>query len=163
MKKLIFFLFVFVVISLVIFNKDSDNVVIPDSAIRFRIIGNSNNINDQKAKLDIKNELFNYMASNNYDKLSRDNLINNLQNDNNISSIINKYTTNYQINYGYNYFPEKTFQGVVFNSGNYESLVITLGSGKGDNWWCFLYPPLCFIDENNIEYKSIVKNIIDNM
>ena len=48
----------------------------------------------------------------------------------------------------------------------YESLVITLGTGEGDNWWCVLFPPLCLVeaDENttsDAEYTFFIKEIID--
>ena len=47
----------------------------------------------------------------------------------------------------------------------YESLVITLGKGEGDNWWCVLFPPLCLLEENentqDVEYHFLVKDIID--
>ena len=48
-------------------------------------------------------------------------------------------------------------------SGYYDSLVITLGNGKGENWWCILFPPLCMIDEktSEVEYKSIVMEILN--
>ena len=71
----------------------------------------------------------------------------------------NNYTMPYDINYGYNYFPEKQYRGIKYNEGYYESIVITIGEGKGDNWWCVLFPNLCLVDlENNeqIEYKSWV-------
>ena len=62
------------------------------------------------------------------------------------------------------YFPKKEYKGVEYNEGNYESLVITLGEGKGDNWWCVLFPPLCLIDAeeqtSDVEYKFLVKEII---
>ena len=46
----------------------------------------------------------------------------------------------------------------------YESLVITLGKGQGDNFWCILFPPLCMIEENkDYEYKSFFKEIFDNI
>ena len=73
---------------------------------------------------------------------------------------------NYDINYGENYFPEKEYKGVSYEEGNYESLVITLGDGLGDNFWCVLFPPLCLLeaeenDTNKIEYTSFIKEIID--
>ena len=43
-------------------------------------------------------------------------------------------------------FPEKTYGDYTFPEGNYEALEITLGDGAGHNWWCVLYPPLCFVD-----------------
>ena len=70
------------------------------------------------------------------------------------------------MNYGINYFPEKKYKGVIYEEGYYESLVITLGKGNGENWWCVLFPPLCLMEgeDNNtdeVEYKSFVKEMID--
>ena len=72
----------------------------------------------------------------------------------------------YKVNFGYNYFPQKKYKGVVYEEGMYESLVITIGEGKGDNWWCVLFPPLCMMESNDenieeVEYKSFIKEIID--
>ena len=44
------------------------------------------------------------------------------------------------------YFPDKTYGDVTFPAGNYEALRIELGEAKGHNWWCVLYPNLCFLD-----------------
>ena len=60
--------------------------------------------------------------------------------------------------------PSKDLNGISYPSGSYESLVITLGDGIGKNWWCVLYPPLCLVENNNsnnIQYKSLIKEIID--
>ena len=76
------------------------------------------------------------------------------------------YNKKYTINYGYNYFPKKKYKGITYKEGNYESLVITLGEGKGENFWCVLFPPLCLIEadetnNDNVEYKFFVKELID--
>lgn len=47
------------------------------------------------------------------------------------------------------YFPEKTYGDVTFPAGNYEALRIEIGAAKGHNWWCVLYPGLCFMDATN--------------
>lgn len=163
MKKLILFLFVFTIGFILLYKKEDKNILIPNNAIRFRIIANSNNFDDQQIKIKIKEDLFNYMINGNYQVMNRGELIENLKSDINLNKIISKYTSDYQINYGYNYFPEKTYNGVMYPGGNYESLVITLGKGKGDNWWCLLYPPLCFVDEDSNNYKSLVKEIINKI
>ena len=51
---------------------------------------------------------------------------------------------------------------LILKEGFYDALIIELGSGKGDNWWCVVYPPLCFTDTQNIVYKSKLLEIIDN-
>ena len=74
----------------------------------------------------------------------------------------NNSNNTFHINYGKNFFPEKEYKNQKYKSGNYESLVIELGKASGENFWCVLFPPLCFTDkEDNIEYKSFIKEIID--
>ena len=71
----------------------------------------------------------------------------------------------YNINYGLNYFPEKEYNGKTYKEGKYESLLVTLGKGEGNNWWCILFPPLCLVEaeesEEEVEYGFFLKNIID--
>ena len=61
------------------------------------------------------------------------------------------------------YFPTRTYEGYTLPAGEYNALIITLGSGKGDNWWCVVYPPLCFASPvgKNVVYKSKIAEIID--
>ena len=139
MKKIIIFLFIFIVITVGI--NESKNILIPDNAIRFRVIANSDLEQDQKLKLEIKTNL------------------------NQVDNIIKPYGINYDISYGNNYFPSKVYKGITYDAGNYESLVITLGSGKGHNWWCVLFPPLCLLDEqedlSNAKYELYASKLIN--
>ena len=154
MKKIIISLFIMTILVLV--NKNDTKVLIPDDAIRFRIIANSNSIEDQKEKIEIRNELEPIIADilNNSD--SKEETKNEIDlNMNEINNVINKYNSNYDINYGLNYFPEKNYKGVTYKAGNYESLVVTLGDGLGDNWWCVLFPPLCLLEANETDYDDI--------
>ena len=74
----------------------------------------------------------------------------------------NQEFKSFHIHYGKNYFPQKEYKDIIYESGEYESLVITLGEGKGENFWCVLFPPLCFIEEDSkVEYKSIIKELIE--
>ncbi len=154
MKKIIISLFIVTILLLA--NKNNTKVLIPDNAIRFRIIANSNSIEDQKEKIEIRNELEPIIADilNNSD--SKEETKNEIDlNMNEINNVINKYNSNYDINYGLNYFPEKNYKGVTYKAGNYESLVVTLGDGLGDNWWCVLFPPLCLLEANETDYDDI--------
>lgn len=56
---------------------------------------------------------------------------------------------------GNTFIPEKTYGDVTFPAGNYEALTMTIGEGKGDNWWCVLFPPLCIIDPSGSSLDSI--------
>ncbi len=142
----------------------TDNNLIPDEAIRIRVIANSNSDSDQKLKWEIKEDIEKYL----YSKLDgvenieeADALIK--KNIPKVKELINKYTHSYNLNYGLNYFPEKTFKGVEYEAGQYQSLVVTLGSGLGDNWWCVLFPPLCLLeaeDSTEVEYRSFVADMI---
>ena len=60
-------------------------------------------------------------------------------------------------------FPTRVYGGLTFENGFYDALIIELGSGKGDNWWCVVYPPLCFTGgEQGYVYKSKIKQIIND-
>ena len=60
-------------------------------------------------------------------------------------------------------FPTRVYGGLTLENGFYDALIIELGSGKGDNWWCVVYPPLCFSGEGtNYVYKSKLKQIIND-
>ena len=70
------------------------------------------------------------------------------------------YNTTFTINFGDNYFPEKEYKDVIYEEGNYESLVVTLGNGEGDNWWCVLFPPICTLEvEENKDIESTADRI----
>lgn len=61
-------------------------------------------------------------------------------------------------------FPTRVYEGVTLEAGVYDALIIELGSGEGANWWCVVYPPLCFAGENgaNVQYRSRIWEIIQN-
>ena len=165
MKKIVF-LIISIVIGVIIYYKN-DEVIIPSDAIRIRIIANSNNIEDlyqkKKIKNEIKNDIYSLVENAKSSNEASDNISNNLDN---IKKIVSSKTTDFKVDYGLNYFPSKTYKSVIYPEGNYESLVITLGKGLGDNWWCVLYPPLCMVEESDtvgdIEYRSLVADIINN-
>ena len=58
-------------------------------------------------------------------------------------------------------FPTRVYESVTLEAGVYDALILELGTGKGDNWWCVVYPPLCFTAGNaNVVYKSKIAEII---
>lgn len=62
------------------------------------------------------------------------------------------------------YFPQKSYGDVTFPKGNYTALRVEIGAAKGQNWWCVLYPNLCFLDAVNAvvpeEGKEELKNVL---
>ena len=167
MKKIIYIVLIIMVMSLWITNEKSG--VITEDSIRFRIIANSNDRVDQTTKLLIKKELENKFFPLLEASTSKEETTNIIEdNQEVIKSIIEKYNVPYSINYGKNYFPTKTFNDVIYEEGEYESLVISLGEASGNNWWCIMYPPLCLLENNtsqeeNIEYKSYLWEIISRL
>lgn len=171
MKKIIIFVLLIISLLFLVDNNVSSETIIPDSAIRFRVIGNSNTVYDQNIKLQIRNVIQNKILE----------LTRNTKTIEEVRTIMKEhqeelyditndklkelnYDKPFKLNYGYNYFPKKKYKGVTYKEGNYESLVITLGEGNGNNFWCVIFPPLCMAeieDTNEVEYKFFVKEIID--
>lgn len=54
-----------------------------------------------------------------------------------------------KVNLEYTNFPAKQYSNIVLPAGEYKALRIIIGEGQGRNWWCVMFPPLCFVDENN--------------
>lgn len=155
------------------FMKKVSSIEIPNDAIRIRVIASSDYYNDQEIKRVVKNELQEYLFTLLKDvkdaKKASDLIEENLNNINDIvknTLIKNNYKQSFDINFGLNYFPKKVYKGVEYKKGYYKSLVVTLGSGKGHNWWCVLFPPLCLLeaektdDYTNTEYQLYIKKIL---
>lgn len=164
LKKVIVVLFL---VSLAfIFSNHEEEIIIPNNAIRFRVIANSDSVEDQMKKMEIKSAVENKV----YALINGENNaieVRNIIEDNmdTIKDIVEEYNVPYNINYGNNYFPSKTYKGIMYPAGNYESLVITLGDGVGANFWCVLFPPLCLIDNSkedisDVDYQLYVKKLL---
>lgn len=164
------------ILSLLIISVLSNNynkIIIPKEAIRFRVIANSNSNYDQENKKIIaktlSTDIVEILKENNSISEARKTLQNNLNRFEASAKEVaktNNYKQEINIDYGNHYFPEKEYKGVTYKEGEYESLVVTLGKGDGDNFWCVLFPPLCLLeadesDTKEIEYKSFIKELID--
>lgn len=124
-------------------------------AIRFHVLANSDSAMDQQLKMKVKENVVNYIYEETKDFTSLEQTKNFLiNNDKYIREIalstINTAGFDYCVNskYGTSSFPDKTYGDIVFPKGSYPSYIITIGKGKGHNWWCVLYPPLCFVDSS---------------
>lgn len=167
MKKILFICLVCFSLYLVI--NSSKPSLIPEDSIRFRIIANSNETADQAIKMNIKKDL----EKNLFEKVSKSKSVEETrkiisENEEEIRKTLDNYNIEYNISYGNNYFPNKEYKGIIYNSGTYESLVINLGEAKGDNWWCVLYPPLCMLETNSdnyeeVEYKFYIEEILSKL
>ena len=170
MKRKIFLILLGLII-VGVYSKHQTELSIPESSIRLRVIPNSNNSKD----INIKEQVKDYLETDVYTLLKDTNDIEsarNIINNNlpkievNIDNIFkdNNYNIPYKVNFGYNYFPEKTYQGKIYEAGDYESLVIYIGEAEGDNWWCVLFPNFCLIDtDNDTVYKSYFQELLNKI
>ena len=166
MKKLI--IIAAVIISTLSLNKSYE--LNQNNTIRFRVVANSDTLEDQKVKKEIVKNIsgvINESQKSTSLEETRNYINNRLPEFNEIvekTLLDNNDKREFKVNYGLNYFPKKELNNEEYPEGMYESLVITLGEGQGDNFWCILFPPLCMIEENeNYEYKSFFKEIFDNI
>ena len=174
MKKLIPFILAIIMLITISNNYKENYYIIPEESIRVRIIPNSNSVNDQYLKKQVKTnlelDLEDDLKSSRTIDASRQIIKTNLNKyEQTVKRVLkNEHSTQkFNIDYGYHHFPEKTYKGVKYEEGEYESLLITLGKGEGDNWWCVLFPPICSLEEEssnnnqNPEYSFFIKEIFD--
>ncbi|MGC5774432.1 stage II sporulation protein R [Paenibacillus pabuli] len=129
---------------------------IPEQSIRLRILANSDAAGDQLVKREIRDAVVSQMNE----------WVTELENPQSLEEargVIRQHlseiedrvgeelanrglTYSYQVELGVVPFPTKLYGGTVYPAGDYEAVRITLGKGEGQNWWCVLFPPLCFID-----------------
>ena len=172
MKKII--LILISIITIFTLSTKENELIIPKEAIRFRVIANSDTKIDQETKILVRDKVQNKMIEDlkniNSIKDARNILTSNISSyENLINKTLksNEKDNSYQLNYGLNYFPEKNYKGVKYEEGYYESLVVTLGNGNGNNWWCVLFPPLCLLEAEEteetteIEYRFFISELID--
>lgn len=171
MKKIVI-IGILITLFLIGINKvNSKEFVIPNEAIRLRVVANSNSDIDQKIKYvvtdHIQGKIYELLKNTKGVEEARKIINNNIDY---LSSEVEKtldkegYPFSYELKYGLNFFPEKTYKGVTYEEGYYESLLVTLGEGKGNNWWCVLFPPLCLMEaeeSEEVEYKFFIQELID--
>jgi stage II sporulation protein R len=126
---------------------------IASEIIRFHVIANSDSTEDQTLKMKIKDALTESLRPTLKDAKSIDEarnlLISDLSNLENLSNRIIKengftYTASASLEHGY--FPLKIYGDLSLPPGEYEAVRIELGSAVGQNWWCIVFPPLCFVN-----------------
>lgn len=171
MKKIIIVLALITIVYSVV-NTKEEYVIVPKNSVRFRIIPNSNAPKDLYIKEQVKTSIDSVIKEIEKSKTineARTSIKENINLvENEVSEVFkeNNYNMDFKINYGTNYFPEKIYKGVKYEAGEYESMVVKIGSGSGDNYWCVLFPPLCLMEAeetDDVEYKFFIKEIIDKI
>lgn len=121
--------------------------------IRFHIRANSNLKEDQDLKQKIRDEILSSMGDKfkSIDNIeeSRQLIMDNLQEMKSITQkVIHKEGKDYEVavSLGLDNFPIRKYGSLILPQGEYETLLIEIGEAKGQNWWCVMFPPLCFVD-----------------
>ena len=120
---------------------------------RLHILANSNSEIDQDLKLKVRDGIIEYMNSQELSNYSKEEVITfvktNLDSYRKVAeNIIKENGFNYPVSLevGTFCFPTKIYGNISLPAGNYEALRINIGQAQGENWWCSLFPPLCFVD-----------------
>ena len=149
--------------------------------IRFHVIANSDSNDDQQLKLAVRDGVMAKINS----ELIRETMAQELAEETRVSLDLeqsrkyiqdnlaeieetaeriireNGYDYRVEAELGVKWIPQKTYGDVIFPSGNYEALNITIGEGKGQNWWCVLFPPLCLIGAEPPEDEELAEEALD--
>ena len=141
---------------------------ISEEVFRLHVIANSDSLEDQNLKYIVRDKLIDYM-----NKISK-----NIENKEEATKIVaehkdefyeiavntikeNGYEYDVNINIGNFYFPTKNYGDISLPSGNYDALRVEIGKAEGQNWWCVMFPPLCFVDVSSgivpDESKQLIK------
>ncbi len=156
-KYFIIFILLFLYVMLYSFSY-ANNVVsdLSNSLFRLHVIANSNSKEDQNLKYLVRDELISYMNT----------LCSNVSSKEQAIAIANEHLDDFQkianeviSKNGFNYsakvqignfaFPTKTYGDISLPAGYYDALKVELGKAEGKNWWCVMFPSLCFVDINN--------------
>ena len=136
--------------------------------LRIHVRANSNSEEDQSIKYCIKDEIVKYLTPSLAQchtkndaaeviaskKQTLEYIINGILQDNGL-----KYSS--RISLRNEKFPTRVYGEFTLESGYYDAVIVELGEAKGDNWWCVVYPPLCFTGGENVKYSSLILKVIE--
>ena len=175
MKKLAGFIVIMLVIIIAICTYRKKDMLelqqgISQELIRFHVRANSDSESDQKLKLMVKDSVITYLEP----KLSQSESIDETRqilNDNmdvirdvavqTLASNGSDYSV--KVYFEESYFPMKTYGDITLPPGDYEAFRIDIGQSEGKNWWCVLYPPLCFVDATHGSLPDASKDKLKNI
>lgn len=134
--------------------------------IRLHVVANSDTPEDQMIKRKVRNEIIAAMEGQEDLDTARTYIDAHLSD---MEAVAKKVAADYGAKYNakaerkVTFIPEKSYEDLTLPAGNYEALRITLGEGKGQNWWCVIFPQLCLIGEDAGGEKLILKSKIKEM
>lgn len=152
-------------------NNENEELIYEDivnKIIRFHVIANSDSDEDQALKLKVRDRVVEFISGK-LDKSasleeSREIILSNKEEMEGIAKGVieeNNYSYGVVSNLSRENFPDKVYGDVIFPQGEYEAYRIIIGDGKGENWWCVMFPPLCFVDGTKevVDSSDIKKQI----
>ena len=133
-----------------------ESIVIPHDAIRLRILANSDQDADQAVKEKIRDavnlSIEKWVKDLTSKEKAKEVIVSHLPEIERIAKRImaeQKMHQSVKVEFDQVQFPTKLYGDYLYPAGMYKAVLITLGKGEGANWWCVLYPPLCFLDFSN--------------
>ena len=146
------------------FYAEDVNAGLAQNLVRLHVIANSDSEADQALKLKVRDAIIEYMKTELNDSKNIEQTKNIIDKDlDKIQSIAGEviakenYDYDVKASLGYYPFPTKTYGDITLPAGNYDALRVVIGKGEGMNWWCVLFPPLCFIDATHGTIPDSVK------
>lgn len=166
-KGILCLLSIFIIINILSYDasakKESNKLQtsISKKIIRFHVLANSDSVKDQQLKIKVKNKVIDFLQPKLQNSKSLDESRRIIKkNDSQVRAIAEKVIKNN----GYNYsvktelaqenFPVKSYGNITLNAGRYEAYRILIGKAEGQNWWCVMFPPLCFVDVTKGEVQE---------
>lgn len=140
---------------------------------RLHVIANSDSTEDQNLKYKVRDALISYMNNISINLSTKEDAINNVKNHLEdfkeiAESVITENGFDYDVNLeiGNFEFPTKVYGDISLPSGYYDALRVKIGKSEGQNWWCVMFPPLCFVDVSSgivpEESKENLQNNLDD-
>ncbi len=173
MKKYLFLLivlFLFVILSAYSYvTAVSNNLA--DSVFRLHVIANSDSEEDQNLKYKVRDSLIDYMNTLTKDVETKDEVIEiakaHINDFQKIAKNVveqNGYDYDVNVEIGNFSFPTKTYGDISFPAGFYDALKVEIGKAEGQNWWCVMFPPLCFVDvTSGVVPEESKENLQENL
>lgn len=142
---------------------------IANSVFRLHVIANSDSQEDQDLKYKVRDNLLKYMNSICKDCQSKQEAISMVEKNKDVFEQIaidtikeQGYSYSVKINIGNFEFPTKNYGDISLPAGYYDALRVEIGEAKGQNWWCVMFPPLCFVDISSGVVPDESKELMEN-
>ena len=146
---------------------DSTQAALSKGVVRLHVVANSDSEDDQRLKLKVRDRILTECGDilgegESIDAVSAD-ICNNMDYIERIALDEirkNGYNYNVEVEFGTETFPRKEYANITLPQGEYQALKVNIGTASGKNWWCVLFPPLCFVDEACVSVSDDSQRIL---